>query len=472
MSVYTVVKQSPVYHQMTLEEFLFGDNSQDNMLHSNATNTRTYMSERVNQRLLESVDIRRMVLLLKEFNKSVDNLRTKDRHSLYNTFYQPKRDKGMHIVFREVFQTQGQYIDCDSGEVCHAVANGLKPFLKQHPTSDDYSIFLKAENNVLSYLMKNGFDITDIDLPDAINTGFRRIDAPNYELKHALSTLKDMFEKDFGVLYHTSAFAYIKGRSTLKAMKRHQANESKWFLKLDFSNFFGNTTLDFVMKMLSMIFPFCEIVKTDEGKNELKKALELGFLDGVLPQGTPLSPLLTNIMMIPIDYHITKGLRNFEIMYHGEKKTQSFVYTRYSDDSIISSKYDFIPKDIERFVVSVLKQFDAPFSINSKKTRYGSSSGSNWNLGTMLNKDNNITVGFRNKRRMKAALHNYALDKKNGKDWELTEVQKLAGKMSYYRMVEKDTIDHMITHVCKSVHMDIRAMIKLDLSTESGFSYI
>ena len=317
----------------------------------------------------------------------------------------------------------------------------------------------------MSSLSKNGFDIDKVDLPATINAGFRRIDAPNYELKMALSTLKDLLERNFGVLYHTSAFAYIKGRSTLKAMKRHQSNESKWFLKLDFSNFFGNTTLEFVMKMLSMIFPFCEIVKYEDGREALEKALELGFLNGSLPQGTPLSPLLTNIMMIPVDYHVTKALRNFRITSNGEEVTQSFVYTRYSDDSLISSKYNFNPKMIENFYVSVLKRFDAPFTINTQKTRYGSSSGRNWNLGTMLNRDNNITVGFRNKRRMKAALHNYALDKKNGKDWELTAVQRLAGKMSYYRMVERETIDYMITHICKNVHMDIRAMMKLDLST-------
>lgn len=465
MSIYTVIKQAPAYHQMTIEEFLFGDNSQSNMMRSNATNTRTYMSEYVNPKLLESVDIRRLIRLLKEFNWSSAVTKGKDRMSLYNTFYQPKKDKGMQLVFREVFKSQKRYVKCDSREVCHQIATGLLPFLKQHPTDKDEEIFIKAYTDVMSNLSKNGFDIDKVDLPAAINAGFRRIDAPNYELKMALSTLKDLLERNFGVLYHTSAFAYIKGRSTLKAMKRHQSNESKWFLKLDFSNFFGNTTLEFVMKMLSMIFPFCEIVKYEDGREALEKALELGFLNGSLPQGTPLSPLLTNIMMVPIDYHVTKALRNFRITSNGEDVTQSFVYTRYSDDSLISSKYNFNPKMIENFYVSVLKRFDAPFTINTQKTRYGSSSGRNWNLGTMLNRDNNITVGFRNKRRMKAALHSYALDKKNGKDWELTAVQRLAGKMSYYRMVERETIDYMITHICKNVHMDIRAMMKLDLST-------
>lgn len=457
MSVYTVVKQSPMYHQMTIEEFLFGNNSQSNMIRSNVTNTRTYVSESVNPRILEKVSIKDMIVALKQFNCTAEALKGTPRVMLYNTFYRQKRDKGMKSVFDAIFKSQGRYIPCDSKVVCRVISDGLRPLLKQHPTHQHEEILANAGKIICTGLSNFGFDISRIDLDACIKAGFRRIDAPTTNLKTILTNLKDLLEGKCGALYHTSAFAYIKERSTLKAMKRHQKNESKWFLKIDFSNFFGSTTLEFVMNMLSMIFPFCEIVKTDDGRAELEKALELGFLNGVLPQGTPLSPMLTNVMMIPIDYHITKALRNFN--------NQAYVYTRYSDDSIISSKYDFNPKEVEKLFISILDNFNAPFSINTKKTRYGSSSGSNWNLGTMLNKDNNITVGFRTKRAMKAALHSYALDKINNNEWELSRVQKLAGKLSYYKMVEESTINKMIEHVCKGVKMDIPAMIKIDLST-------
>ena len=69
--------------------------------------------------------------------------------------------------------------------------------------------------------------------------GWRQIDAPDDELKQALYSLKAIFENDFKVLYHTAAFAYIKGRSTTDALKVHQRNNSNWYLKTDLSNFFG-----------------------------------------------------------------------------------------------------------------------------------------------------------------------------------------------------------------------------------------
>ena len=145
----------------------------------------------------------------------------------------------------------------------------------------------------------------------------------------ALRRQKTMYEEDFHVLYHTSAFAYIKHRCTVDAVKRHQSNQSKWFAKLDLHDFFGSTTLDFVMSMFSMVFPFSEVVKIPEGKAQLRKALELAFLDGGLPQGTPISPLITNVMMIPVDFKLSKAFRDYD--------KQQFVYTRYADDFIISS---------------------------------------------------------------------------------------------------------------------------------------
>ena len=286
--------------------------------------------------------------------------------------------------------------------------------------------------------------------------GLRRIDAPNPELMGALTELKSLLETDFKALYHTSAFAYVKQRSTVDALKRHQQNESKWFGKYDLSNFFGSTTLDFVMKMLSMIFPFCEVVKYRDGKEQLAKALELGFLDGVLPQGTPLSPMLTNIIMIPIDYKLAKEFR--------DHNNQRFVYTRYADDFLISSKYNFRFKDVEQVIVDVLESFDAPFTLNRSKTRYGSSAGRNWNLGLMLNKDNKITVGHQQKRRFWAMLTSYVKDKQKGVNWDLHDVQTMEGYRNYYRMVEgKEYIDGVITELGEKLGVDIVKMIKADL---------
>ena len=376
---YITVRQSPMYHQMTLEEFLFNYDSSPRIINPNFTNTRTYEVEKVSDRFLSKINISRMIGKLEEFNNVYGvSLREKDRHSLYREFHIPKKSGGL-----------------------------------------------------------------------------RKIDAPEPELMDALRRLKTIFEVDCGALYHTSAFAYVRNRSTLDAVKRHQANESRWFGKYDLSNFFGSTTLEFTMKMLSMVFPFSEIIKNETGKVELEKALELAFLDGGLPQGTPISPTITNIIMIPIDFKLSNGLKEYN--------HQRFVYTRYADDFLISSKYTFSFREIEKYIVDTLAEFDAPFTIKPEKTRYGSSSGSNWNLGVMLNKDNVITVGYKKKRQFQAMISSYVKDKMNGKQWDKNDIQVMEGYRNYYRMVEKDTIDSMVNHLSSKFNVDIVSLIKADL---------
>lgn len=377
--IYITVRQSPRYHQMTLEEFLFEAETQPSILNDNTTNTRTYEVQSLSPRFLSKLHLNHLIGKLTAFNQETVSLReVPNRHDLYHTFYIPKKSGGL-----------------------------------------------------------------------------RKIDAPNPELMDALRKLKTIFEEDFGALYHTSAFAYVRKRSTIDAVKKHQYNESKWFGKYDLSNFFGSTTPEFVHKMLSMVFPFSEVMKNPNGKEQLITALSLAFMDDGLPQGTPISPIITNIMMIPVDFTLSKKLRQFE--------KQKFIYTRYADDFLVSSRYDFDFRKIESLIVDVLKSFDAPFTIKPSKTRYGSSSGSNWNLGVMLNKDNKITIGHKKKRQFEAMLASYTMDKLNGKSWDLNDVQVLEGYRNYYRMIEGETIDKIIEHISNKFKVNIVGMIKEDL---------
>lgn len=375
---YITVKQPPMYHQMTLEEFLFGTDVNTQMLNSNLSNTKTYEFDRISNRFLDTIDVQEMIQVLTVFNEQNKALREKTRHDLYREFHIPKKSGGL-----------------------------------------------------------------------------RKIDAPEPELMDALRRLKTIFEEDFKALYHTSAFAYIKHRSIIDCIKRHQANESKWFGKYDLSNFFGSTTPEFVLHMFSMVFPFSEIMKDEAGRQELETAISLAFLDGGLPQGTPISPTITNIMMIPVDFKLANGFRNFN--------DQRFIYTRYADDFQVSSRHTFSFREIEKFISDTLHEFGAPFQINSSKTRYGSSAGSNWNLGIMLNKDNEITVGYKKKKQFQAMLSSYIMDRKNGIVWDKSDIQTMDGYRNYYRMVEGDTIDRMVEHIGQKFGVNVVQMIKQDL---------
>lgn len=270
--------------------------------------------------------------------------------------------------------------------------------------------------------------------------GLRKIDAPKEELRNALDELVSILKNDFGCrkMYHTSAFAYMEGRSTVKCARRHASNESKWFARFDIHDFFGSTTLEFVLEMLKHIYPFNILMCYTACRDNLAKALSLGFKNGGLPQGTPLSPIITNIMMIPFDFTVANGLRKFKVEKDGREFHQSFVYTRYSDDMYVSSRYDFNPKQIEDYICNALKEQGAPFELNREKTKYNSNQGSvpNWILGVQINAQNDITVGRKRKKNIEAALLTYAKDAQSGIQWELGDLRHMMGELSYIKSVE------------------------------------
>ena len=282
--------------------------------------------------------------------------------------------------------------------------------------------------------------------------GLRQIDAPNDELKRALYDLKMIFEKKFYMSYHTAAFAYVHGRSTIDSVKRHQQNKSRWFLKTDMRHFFPSTSPEFLMKMLCMTFPFCAFVQDDWGNRELlEKALSLCFLNGGLPQGTPTSPMLTNALMIPIDHAISKMCHEYQ---------PHLCYTRYADDILISSEYSFKWTDVQNKLIAILNSFEAPFSLHPDKTRYGSSAGRNWNLGVMLNAENKITIGHEKKKVFKAMVFQFMTDDAKGVAWGLEDVQHFLGLISYYRMVEKESIDAILATYSAKFNKDVEATAK------------
>lgn len=281
----------------------------------------------------------------------------------------------------------------------------------------------------------------------------RPIDAPKPPLKLALYELKGILETECKALYHTSAFAYVKGRCALNAMQRHQANQSRWFLHTDFSNFFGNATEEFVHESLSRIYPFCELYKYPAAEEAFRRAMDLCFLHGALPQGTPVSPMLTNVMMIPIDHRLANTLAHWTDHNH-------YVYTRYADDILISCKYKFDYRSVVGHINEALRNFHAPFSINDEKTRFQSRNGHNFHLGVILNDKNEITVGYKQRDSFRGQLCDFIRTCAVGDAYDPHDVQVMSGVLEYYKSVEPAYWDRTIARLNRKYQCDLQGLIK------------
>lgn len=265
--------------------------------------------------------------------------------------------------------------------------------------------------------------------------GFRQIDEPDPNLKAALSTTKAMLEQA-GLLSHNAAYAYVKSRCAKNAIEKHQKRNHKWYLKLDLHNFFGSCSFDFIIRQLNQIAIFAAL-----GDDTIEKLTHVAMLNGGLPQGSPLSPWLTNQLMLPIDYAINKFCHDHQV-----------TYTRYADDMLFSANSKtFLQNNVITEIQNILA--DTPLELNTEKTKISSIYGQNWNLGLMVNKDNKITVGTKKKERFRACLTEFA---HNHEAWTVSQTQEFLGVWEYYKSVEPEYFANLLTKYNQKFNMDIR----------------
>lgn len=287
---------------------------------------------------------------------------------------------------------------------------------------------------------------TTFKIPKATG-GFRTINAPNPTLKKLQSDFKTWLEDVCKIQSHDAAHAYVKNRSTLTAMKRHK--ESNYFLKIDIKDFFPGCNKNMIITQLKKVYPLSYLLNQEEILTPFNLLLNLCILNDELPQGAPSSPTLTNILMVPFDFELSVSLNK-----------QNKIYTRYADDLTISSKTPFKFVNVIETIESIFKTNNYPFIIKKEKTRYGSNAGSNWNLGLMLNKDHNITVGHENKQKFRAKIFQFITDNlTTDKKWSIIETQELQGIISYYSNIEPDYVQYVLNKYNRKFHTNVKNMI-------------
>ena len=256
--------------------------------------------------------------------------------------------------------------------------------------------------------------------------GYRTICAPSARLKHIQQRILDTLQNHLSILPHDCAHAYVKNRGTLTAMQTHQLNNSNWFLKIDLHKFFDNCTSEFVYQQLTKLYPFTVLKSNAIYDTIIKDLIKVCSYKGALPQGAPTSPYLTNLIMIPIDMRLN---------------TLAEVYTRYADDLTFSwVEHPNVRAILNIITNNILK--DTPLTINEEKTRLGNRAGRNWNLGLMLNKDNNITIGHKKKQKFRAAIDQFLYHPEQA---SANDKYKLSGIISYYKMIEPNYVAYVIS---------------------------
>lgn len=176
----------------------------------------------------------------------------------------------------------------------------------------------------------------------------RIIYQPSYKLKKIQRWIvNNILSK---IIISESCHAFVPGRSILSNAKVHVHENPFWIYKTDIINFFGE------INFLSVQDIF---VSVGYSQNVSEFLTSLCMYDGVLAQGFPTSPVISNIV-----------LSNFDEDLDAISKKYNFVYSRYADDITVSGT-QLKNKDIEKIKnIITYKLHSLGFEINRNKTKF------------------------------------------------------------------------------------------------------
>jgi RNA-directed DNA polymerase len=156
--------------------------------------------------------------------------------------------------------------------------------------------------------------------------GDRTIDAPVRGLKEFQRTILDKLSQE--ATFRHCVYGYIPGRGILQNSIIHV--RQRWVLRVDIKDFFPSITTARVSGMFRSP-PFNMAPKA-------ARALALiSTKNGLLPQGSPLSPWITNVICKGLDYNL-KRLASKHKCY----------YSRYADDLFFSTSNSLFPTALAR----------------------------------------------------------------------------------------------------------------------------
>ena len=272
--------------------------------------------------------------------------------------------------------------------------------------------------------------LKEIEKPDG---GVRRLGIPTAMDRFIQQAVTQALTPLFEPLFSEHSYGFRPGRSAHQAVKQAQAYIQagyEWSVDLDLEKYFDRVNHDILMARAA------RVVKDKRVLKQIRAYLESGMMvNGVVmgreegvPQGSPLSPLLSNVMLDDLDKEL-------------EKRGHKFV--RYADDCNIYVK---TPRAGERVMESVKKFLEKKLKlkVNAKKSKVDRATRVKF-LGFSFYKykgEVRIRVAKRSLERFREKLRRLTKRTRSGK-WEdiLQEINRyLIGWMGYYRLAGTPSI--------------------------------
>lgn len=203
--------------------------------------------------------------------------------------------------------------------------------------------------------------VRKVEIPKPDGKGTRMLGIPTVLDRMIQQALLQVLQPIFDPTFSDSSFGFRPGRSTHGAVQRARdyiAAGYRWTVDLDLAKFFDRVNHDILMSRVA------RRVKDKRVLHLIRRYLQAGILEGGLvsprvegtPQGGPLSPLLSNILLDELDKELERRGHRFA-RYADDCNV--YVKSKAAGDRVMASLERFLTKRL-RLVVNRDKSAVAP----------------------------------------------------------------------------------------------------------------
>ncbi|WP_248887809.1 retron Ec67 family RNA-directed DNA polymerase/endonuclease [Escherichia coli] len=280
------------------------------------------------------------------------------------------------------------------------------------------------------------------------NGSDRHISAPDPELKEIQSRLSDLLQDCLNNIRENSkednnfSHGFERNRSIITNAEKHKSK--KWVLNIDLSNFFDEFNFGRVRGYFLKN-------KNFSLNTELSTLIaKIACHQDKLPQGSPCSPVITNLILVSLDRRLSNLCNRV-----------GCTYTRYADDITISTNKKEFPRNIIKShnenSIDLNKKFlkeiiSSGFQINLNKLRLFDRKCRQEVTGLTVNRFVNVDNKYAKK--IRAMAHSlftkggYTLTDKKTREQRASNINELGGMLSFIDYVDKH--NNRLPHIIKN----------------------
>lgn len=253
--------------------------------------------------------------------------------------------------------------------------------------------------------------------------GTRTINAPNATLRYVQKMLADALYS-YQAEYRTSegiqqkvSHAFEKGKNIITNASVHR--NKRYVLNIDLEDYFGafhiGRVIGFFEKNKHFGFPH-EVAVT---------IAKIACYQGKLPQGSPCSPVITNLICENLDIKLIRLAKKYRL-----------DYTRYADDITFSTNHTKFIMSQEVFMDELIATIkSAGFNINSRKTRLQYKESQQKVTGLVVNRKVSIERYY--VKQTKAMAHRLYKEGSFTINGEEATLDQLEGRFAFINQLDK-----------------------------------